>query len=522
MTDTEDLLAVAMKATVLELVEYTPGKKKCLNVAPDGMMSVETFAEKLKSRLGVGKQYKNHPEVHDAIHELPDLIKLIEIHARASGVVKSGKTKIIPPEFESYTLNLDLSSTQALKFFCTTPDEHISPLGGPAYMAVMGMKQEEAIAMARPVFPEYHPRGEPGVTSLRTGRKEVRHIFNTYVPPLWHGHPKFKTDSPKIHPLFLKLFKHVFPLKKDRTYFYAWMYMSLFKRSPTYLVLSGNPGIGKNRIKLLMRALHGSENTPDGKKSMLTERFNSQIDSTTLLWFDELKYEEQVQNILKEMQNETISIEKKGIDATRSTRIYASMVISNNEDRDNHIVFDGRKFVPLECNKHQLPTSMTTEEIDKLSRMCEKEESPDFDIEAIAEFAKWLKKYGPGYASKYPNMEYKGPKFWQLAHTTMSKWQGAIIGFLLTDKVKTARLAPDDEGFFKWSLFEPPIKRILGRNYNFPHHETIRKFLNIYRSLEGEKIFETKKMQGLESDFYLKFPTPKIERKGLIGEDLKL
>lgn len=516
----EDLLAAAMDAANLELNEYAPTKKRCLTINPDGVMTVETFGELLRKRLG--KKFKDHMEIVEASHDIAELTKAIDIHARERAVLKGEKTKIIPPEFEKYTLNLDLSSNPALKFFVTTEDEHVSPLSGPAYMAVMGMKQDEAIAVARPVFPEYRPREGSGVTSIRTGRNEVRHIFNSYVPPIWKDHPKFKTDSPKIHPLILKLLKHVFPLKKDRTYFYAWLYMSVFKRAPTYLVLCGNPGIGKNRIKLLMRALHGKENTPDGKKSTLTERFNAQIESTTLLYFDELTYGDQIENILKEMQNETISIEKKGVDATRSSRIYASMVIANNNDRDNYILFDGRKFVPLECNKEMLPVSMTSAEIDKLTRMLDVEDSPDFDVVTVAEFAKWLKKHGPGYAAKYPNMEYKGPKFYQLAHTTMSKWQGAIIGFLLTDKVRTARLAPDKEGFFKWSLFEPPIKRVLGRGYNFPHHETIRKFLDVYRSLDGEKIFETKQIGTMESDFYLKFPTPKIERKEIIGETLEL
>src|SRR5690606_21243232 len=111
----------------------------------------------------------------------------------------------------------------------------------------------------------------------------------------------------------------------------SWLYHSMFKRSFVYLILCGAPGTGKNRLKLVLRALHGHINTIDGKRSTLIERFNSQLADSTLAWFDELHYNMEMENTMKELQNDSISIERKGIDATRSTSIHASLIISNNK-----------------------------------------------------------------------------------------------------------------------------------------------------------------------------------------------
>ena len=132
------------------------------------------------------------------------------------------------------------------------------------------------------------------------------------------------------------------------------MYAALFNRAYTFLILCGAGGIGKNRLKLVNKALHGHHNAIDGKKSTFTERFNSQLYDCTEAWFDELTYTMDMENVMKEIQNDTISIERKGIDATRSTKIYASSVISNNKPRDNYIAFDARKFVPLQLTNNRL------------------------------------------------------------------------------------------------------------------------------------------------------------------------
>ncbi len=489
-----------MEAANIELTKFDSTKKRSVFLGTESAaITVEAFAKTLRERIG--RKFKQHEDIYDLTHDAAELQKVIAAYARDKDILIGPKERIVPEEMGKYTLNVDMSS-DPVKFF-VTKDEVMAKMSGAFYLTAMGMKHEEAINVARHCFREYDPRGPAGMRQVKN-RSEMLNVFNTYVPPTWAVHPKFtKSYDPKLPPLFKKLIMHVFPTQTERTYFYAWVYMSLFKRAPTYLVLNGDPGIGKNRLKLLMRALHGHDNTPDGKKSMLTERFNSQVEMTTLLYFDELKYNEDVENILKEMQNETLSIEKKGVDASRSTKIFASMAIANNYPRDNYIQFDSRKFVPLELNTKTLMTSMTSDEIDKITKMTEFEDAPEFDVEALAEFAKWLKKYGPNFVKRYKNMEYKGPRFWFLAHTSMSKWQGMIVQHFYLDKHRFAPDLPHEDGQL-WSSIEPLIKKKVYKGYNWPHVENIRRFLDIYCDLEGKKGFKTTRLGGLESDFYVK------------------
>lgn len=495
-----DTFAAALEAANIKIKKYDPSKKRPIFLSGGTTgIDAENLSKTFTSRLGKKIVDMDKP-FQTALFDPILMDGLVAEYARSAGLHTDHRE--IAPEYEKLKLNIDLGSSE---FFVTTEDDTISPICGDAYLLIMGLKREEAAANAEHAFREYNPRRPLGYQWTKD-KKNRRKIFNTYTPPTWIDHPRFKTDQPKIPILFKKLIQHVFPLKRERAYFYAWLYMSLYKRAPTYLVLTGKGGLGKTRLKHLLKALHGYNNSPDGKKSGLTERFNSQVADTTLLWFDELEYNEKLENIMKEMQNDTLSIEKKGIDATRSTRIYASMVVTNNDERDNYIKFDARKFSPLELATTRLEDkSMTGDEIDQLKAMTNAEDLPTFDIGALAEFAKWLKKHGPGYADRYPNMEYRGPMFWRLAHTSMSKWQEAIVSFLLTpSKFKTARLATDKDGFFIWSAYEPTIKRTL-KHYHWPHAETVRKFFDVFRDLDGRQVFETKRGTEIGSDFHFKF-----------------
>lgn len=499
----DDILAPAMEAVGLRLRKVDLNKKKQVFVEDQLAMDFEKFAEFFCNKLR--KIYKEHQDVYDiAINEEKhsEFIDLVKNHARNARCLIGDSVR--PESLTNYQLNMDLESDPA-KFFITTKDEYMSRMTGAAFIAMMAMKQEEAVANARHVFMEYDPRGGKGVRTVKSDR-ESRQVFNTYVPPLWRGHANVKMKNPKIHPLYLKCIQHVFPIKAERQFFYAWLYMSLFKRSPTYLILCGNAGLGKNRIKLLLRALHGHENTPDGKRSSLTERFNSQIERTTCLWFDELNFNEDIENILKEMQNETLSIERKGVDATRSTKIYSSMVISNNYPRNNYIQFDSRKFVPLQLGTTRLGTSMTNKEIDTLTKMTAFPDHKEFDIAALAQFVGWLRLNGPKLVERFPNLEYKGPMFYRLAHTTMSRWQVATIQFMLTpEKLKAAFVTDKKELGAKWSVLEPNVKRALGKGYHMPHTETIRRFLEIYCSLKGEQGFKVTPIKdSFVGDFYVR------------------
>ncbi len=501
----------ALTAAQIEITKIDFGKKRPVWIrGRPTALSVEALADTIREKLG--KALRLHPDVFDAISDGDAaLTALIEKHGEATGLTRPAAL-----EFQDLCLNLDMSSSgRDLKFFLSNDQGYVSPVSGAVYIARNNLKVPEAVAMARPVFPEYHPRAERGVFSRKFDSGESHDIFNTYVPPTWKEHPDYVKRSGSIPPLFKRLLQHLLPDKKERGFLYGWMYCSLFSRAPTFLVLCGKGGVGKNRLKLLMRALHGHLNTTDGKESTLTEKFNNQLENSTLIWFDELIHGKgKVESKLKEMQNETLSIERKGMDTTRSTRIFASIVITNNNYRDNHRDFEARKFVPLQVTDIKLSKVWTSDEIEQFNHMVEFPDHPDFDPSALAQFAKWLQKNGPLHAAQFENMEYKGPMFYKLANTSMSRWQAVAVETLSgLERVSNRRLIFADKLGFRWSSVE---RHLRGNKENRlgqfePNYSLVKGFFDSFRDLNGRKAFVTTIVPDSHTqDFYVD-PILKVE-----------
>lgn len=502
-------LEKALKAANIKISQYDPSKYRPVKCSIS-TCTIEKFSKILSEKLR--SDIVKFPEVAKAIFEESEMARLIEEYSKAIKVYVDPDKKVdieIPPDMENLTLNMNLSAkSKDDKFFLTHPDETISEVTGEIYLMINQISPLEAAAVARKVIPEYLPRSEAGVSELTVGGKP-RTVFNTYTPPEWTTVNMDKVYAEHLPILFKKLVKHLFPLAKERDFFLKWLYHSLFKRSYTFLVLCGAPGTGKNRLKLVLRALHGHVNTVDGKKSTLVERFNSQLSEATLAWFDELHYDMEMENVMKELQNDTISIERKGVDATKGTRIYSSIVISNNKPRDNYIAFDARKFAPLVVRNERLETSMTLEEIDELTRKVEDEKSPDFDPMFLAQIVKWIQKYGDD--KRWPNLEYRGPMFWSLAHTSMSKWQKKIISHMISDEVRSPKWGYDFvKTRFLWSEFNSRMaKRGNQKDASLPDFTTVRSFFEAFRDGTGKKSFTTEEVQGnnILGDFYVSVPS---------------
>lgn len=504
-----------LATTKTEITKYDPAKPRSV-FGNAGPMNVEKFCDLLKGKLG--SNALNFPEVFQAIHDSHLAKEVIEAYAAQKGLLVDGsKTIPIPPDLQNLTLNMNMSAKgREDRFFLTNPDETVSPVSGEMYLLVAQMSPPEAAAVARKVIPDYLPRGPVGISEIKIDGKK-RTIFNMYAPPAWTRYRGWDKLPDKLPTEFNKLIRHQLPIPEEREFFFAWLHDSLFKRSYTFLILCSSPGTGKNRLKLVLRALHGHLNTCDGKKSTLVERFNSQLSESTLAWFDELRYDADMENTMKEIQNDSISIERKGVDATRATKLHASLVISNNIPRDNHIAFDARKFVPLMVTNQRLEKSMTPEEIDALTNKVEDPASDTFDLKFIAQIAKWVKKHGR--SKKWPNLEYKGPMFWTLAHTSMTQWQKKAVMFLLESETRTERAGWDSQkNAFLWSAIQAKLPRRNNDRYlNFPDPTTVRAFFDCFRDGKGRKTFVTEAVPGLNilGDFWVR---PIIKNTKVITE----
>lgn len=496
-------LEAALESIDLEILKYDPKKQRPVSTSR-GTMSVEKFAKLLSDSLG--ENLIDYPAVFKATRNTGKLQDILHEYAEEKKILKGDRIVEVPADFQALTLNMDISSPREAKFFMTTDEEIVSVISGSAYVKIMQMPEPEAIAAARKVLPEYAPRAKKGVMKKTFEDNNEVDVFNTYVPPRWKRCEDYKKLPDRLPPLFDKLVKHLFPIPEEREYFFSWLYYSMFKRAFVYLILCGPPGTGKNRLKLVMRALHGHVNTIDGKRSTLVERFNSQLADSTLAWFDELHYEMEMENMMKELQNDSISIERKGIDATRSTNVHASLVISNNKPRDNYIAFDARKFAPLQLTQSRLEASMDPAEIAELTAKVETPDSPDFDIDFIAQIAKWVRAHGR--SPKWPHLEYKGPMFYKLAHTSMSRWQKKAATLVLdsANVNMSSRIVTDDKKGFLWSTLSESATRKNGdRSLQFPDYTTVKHFFDIFVDSHGRKAFKTSEIQhNIMGDFWVK------------------
>lgn len=511
----DNQLAQALKAINLRVLKYEPAKSRPVKTNRAGTISLDKFSKILKDELAI--KIKEFPEVMDAVFDEGILHDQLKEFTKAKKIFVPEKSDIeVPEELDGLTLNCDMTAKgRDDRYFLTYEDETVSRISGEFFLSACGLSIVEATAQARKVIPEYLPRSKPGIDKLKSKGKESV-VFNKYIPPLWKDYAEYDKLPDKLPAIFEKLVNHLFPIKEEREYFYAWLHASMFSRAFVYLVLCGAPGTGKNRLKLILRALHGHANAIDGKRSTLVERFNSQLSDSTLAWFDELHYDMDMENIMKELQNDTISIERKGVDATRATRIFASLVISNNKPRDNYIAFDARKFVPLKVTSKRLEQSMTKEEIDQLTAKVENEDSETFDIKFLAQIAKWIKKHGK--SDKWPQLEYKGPMFYTLAHTSMSRWQKKAASMVLEANPRTsARITYDEEKGYLWSSMQEINQKKNGdKSLQFPDFTTIKYFFDIFKDGQGRKAFKTKNVrENIMGDFWVK---PLFENTAIITE----
>jgi hypothetical protein len=482
-----------------------------------GTYGYEKLCKTLLKELG--HKAVDYPDVYKACLDIVKMEELVTTYAQQEKVLESKKEEElfeVPEYVKALTLNCNIAAKgREDRFFCSTEENMISAVSGESYLLMTRLQPADAMAKARHVIPEYMPRRKAGIIRKKYG-KEFHDGFNTYVPPDWKHLIEKKEYQDRLPPLFDKLVKHLFPIPEEREFFFAWLHDSLFKRSYTFLILCGAPGTGKNRLKLVMRALHGHDNTVDGKKSTLTERFNSQLSNATLAWFDELHYDMDMENVMKELQNDSISIERKGVDATRATQIHSSIVISNNKPRDNYIAFDARKFAPLKVTAHRLEKSMTSEEIDDLTKKVEDASKKSFDVNFLAQIAQWVRNHGK--STKWPNQEYRGPMFWSLAHTSMSRWQKKAATLIIDPSTRPNRVESDPKLGLLWSSLSEKSQRKNGdRSLQFPDNSSVKAFFEIFRDSKGQKAFKTTLVGGKDimGDFYVK---PLLESMEIVTE----
>lgn len=502
-----------LKELKIKIEYYDPEKKRLpLKIKSRNPESIKSFHDRVVPMWVASPNIAEYSKLGPYFKNAEHFVELIEPYCEDTGLtltVESHRENSFP----DLQLYIDQESKEGDLFTAYKDTKEVAPVSGKVFANSNGLPPKVYYQLAKPVAKRYEPRKPLGEYIELSKGKDIN-AFNTYIPPEWTevvSEVVVTKDPPE---LFKQLVEHLFPLREEQEFFYSWLYYSMYKRAYTFLILCGDPGVGKNVLKKVIRALHGFENVVDGKKSTFSDRFNKQLQNCTMLWFDELRYNEENENAMKEVQNDTMSIEGKGVDATRSTRIHASMVIVNNKPRDNYIDFQARKFVPLQLRKERLEETMKPADISRLVHKVEDPTSKTFDNKFIAEIAQWIKLKGK--SPKWPTLEYHGPMFYKLAHTSMTRWQKKTVQLIIEFMDRCpGKVDFDEKKGMRWStILKVEDSRKAGKGLTFPSHSSVEAFLESFRDGYGRECFETTPHDGkmnIDEDFWVKCVVDEIK-----------
>ncbi len=264
----------------------------------------------------------------------------------------------------------------------------------------------------------YNPRNLETKQSIKT-HIGVEDFYNLYTPPT---HLVTRDYEAKLHPHFIEFLEGFF-LDESREYAYNWIYHSLSKKMPTYMVLVGAGGIGKNLLAEVMSKLHGAHNFKKAPSSALTKEFSGYLTNCTVLYFDECKFSgdakevTQRKNKLKDWANDYVSIEKKGKDA-ETLDIYCSGIISTNNVSDVHLEYLDRKFSPMEISDQRLEKRLGVEKTQFVWKYINDEKFPDALMNYLEERIDKNFEY---------HKEHRGSHFNKLVISSLYEWQRLLV-----------------------------------------------------------------------------------------------
>lgn len=381
-------------------------------------------------------------------------------------------------------------------------DRIVTRLDGATFVNVVKLKDFSILPHRLRKYLPYGPQ-----VFMETFMDREVECNNTYVAPKWRWdwtpHYDKKRAKAELPPEIGILFKQIAIEAEDRKYLYFWVYESLVGRARTHLTLSGSPGSGKTTFKELFTALHGKDNKADGRKNSLIGKFNNQLFNTSAVITDEWRGEPDDENRMKELLNRQIAIEIKNKSTTSNNDITASFLYINNEDRDNYIHFESRKFSFTNVSSKRLETVISKETLDKLTEIFaddtfEKQSTIDY----IRRVADYIFAYGKELfdTNYFPQGEYRGSKFWHLCHTSMFVWQRLLVESILKPSVmghigkQIPYLINESAQGLKYSELFALISRwreekrdmkVFPQDYTRPMN-----FLRSYRDKSGNQVFK--------------------------------
>lgn len=279
-------------------------------------------------------------------------------------------------------------------------------------------------------------------------------MVNTHTFPVWRYLEVKDYDEELLKPIF-NFLDHLFPEAEAQEYVLNWMRHMVYGRAATVLCLNSNKGTGKNLFVDLCGYLVGEVNYKKAPPKFLESSFNSVIEKTRLLFFDEqpMVTHEHEDN-LKKLCNRTQTVHKKGKDANDTIEIYYSMILANNREIDLRLSFEDRRFSVPEMTNTPLLKVWDEERVTRFSEFIK-------DNEVLAHFARFLEACDFGFGDEIP---WKGEKFKRICDMSMYEYERFIfdkLGNLVVNE-NIFEISFDDLSFEYKEQYRKPLSfRIL-------------------------------------------------------------
>jgi len=369
-------------------------------------------------------------------------------------------------------------------YFIDSVTSELVDMDEDVFMAVNDMtpgNRTELINASQVAYVEFNPNSKNKVYSKQSHGVEAR-VVNLYDEPSWMA---YSPTENKIPELIEALFTNAFPNSLDREYVYKWFYRSVCAtKNETILCLIGSQGIGKDFIVNLLAHGVGTKFYQKADQSILADKFNSQVKYCRLLFLDETKVSNVVEeNKLKGLTSTNISYQAKGTDATTIESFINIVVANNNKDALPVKPGDRRYSIPelgtkrLEAYFEERFGKEGKEKIGELSSYIykgvkddqgNKKEKPHQDI---INFFHWLKNRYEGDKSALDgNTPFQGKYYHDLVIYNMAEWQKRIYEYISDHRKFPVAYLKD----IKKGMDEQASK-------TFPSSsKTIEKFLSLY------------------------------------------
>lgn len=322
------------------------------------------------------------------------------------------------------------------------------------------------------------------VTTKREGGLKVS-ILNTYKLPEWRkAFPEM--ESPVLPEAFVKLYEHLFPKDKEHLYIDSWICNCMTKRNLSYLHLRGARGNGKTTFMLLVFAVVGA---PLLAREGFKDAFNAEMRGKRIIGFDDDKeiathdgYKKR-----KVILNNTITLNEKHVQTTKSEVQTASYIVCSNTNDDYYEEYDERRVVQPTLTENNANESLESKELAFLSRIGDAAVSGEGWNKEMLEFCAQIGHYYLNM-SKDKSIKLKGVDF---CYKNDQFWDDVVKSFAQFKYFLVTSILSKEHTKIAYEWFCDEYYEFNGNSHRFKlGWEKTKTFIKTFR-YKGEKLYSS-------------------------------